>query len=152
MFSLDLWWLELLSDAFVFSNLFAIDYLKEHPATTKPEFKKIWDDIASETKKVCKQHYHAPGMCSSLPRNTKRWARNGNWLPVSLPPLQMVQTPVDWLKLRWYLVLVLNWFDSSCISLSRVQEISTWKRRQVAEKVEWFWWAQIRSEELGHGL
>jgi len=32
-------------------NLFAIEYLKEHPATTKHEFKNIWDNIASETKK-----------------------------------------------------------------------------------------------------
>jgi len=61
----------LLSDALVSSNLFAIEYLKEHPATTKPEFKKIWDNIASETKKVGKQHYHTPVMCSLFTRNMK---------------------------------------------------------------------------------
>jgi hypothetical protein len=90
------WIFELLSDALVSSNLFVINYLKEHPATTKPEFKKIWDNIASETKKVCKHNYHTPVMCSFLIRNTKRSARNGNWLPVSPPPpLQLVQTQVD---------------------------------------------------------
>jgi hypothetical protein len=44
------------ADGLVPSNLFAIEYLKEHPATTKLEFKRLWDNITSETKKVCKQH------------------------------------------------------------------------------------------------
>jgi len=36
------------------SNLFAINYLKEHSPTIS-EFKKIWDKTPSETKKVCQQ-------------------------------------------------------------------------------------------------
>jgi len=64
--------LKLLPDALVSSNLFAIEYLREHPMTTKPQFKKIWDNIASETKKVCKQHYHILVMCSFFTRSTKR--------------------------------------------------------------------------------
>jgi hypothetical protein len=47
----------------VFSNLFAIDYLKEH-SPTKAEFKLIWENLSAEVKKVRKQQYHALIVCS----------------------------------------------------------------------------------------
>ena len=37
-----------------FRNLFAIDYLKDHPDTTQAEFKVIYDGLAADIKKV---HY-----------------------------------------------------------------------------------------------
>lgn len=36
----------------LFSNLFATDYLKDHPDTTSAEFKLIYDGIAADVKKV----------------------------------------------------------------------------------------------------
>ena len=33
-------------------NLFAIDYLKDHPDTTSSEFKKVFDSIDEVTRKV----------------------------------------------------------------------------------------------------
>ena len=33
-------------------NLFALEYLKDH-APTISEFKIIWDNVSSDTKKVC---------------------------------------------------------------------------------------------------
>ena len=35
-------------------NLFAIDYLKDHPDTTSSEFKKVFDRIDEITRKVCR--------------------------------------------------------------------------------------------------
>jgi hypothetical protein len=37
----------------LFSNLFAIDYLKDNPDTTPAEFKLIYDGLAADVKKVC---------------------------------------------------------------------------------------------------
>jgi len=34
------------------SNLFAIDYLKDHPTTTNTEFKKVFDNLEESIKKV----------------------------------------------------------------------------------------------------
>ena len=72
-----------------YSNLFAIDYLKEHSPTTA-EFRQIWDNISVDMKKVRKQWYHVLIMCSFFTRSTKRWAGSGNWPPDLPPRLQAI--------------------------------------------------------------
>jgi hypothetical protein len=36
----------------VVRNLFTIDYMKEHPGTTVADFKKVFNSIDKDTKKV----------------------------------------------------------------------------------------------------
>lgn len=36
----------------VVRNIFAIDYMKDHPGTTVADFKKVFDSIDKDTKKV----------------------------------------------------------------------------------------------------
>ena len=35
-----------------FRNLYAIDYMKDHPHTTTPEYNAIWENLDQETKEV----------------------------------------------------------------------------------------------------
>ena len=87
-------------------NLFACDYLKEHPLT-KSEFKTVWDSIDSETKKVrtcfmtCRKHTQVkleiqgsqqteeagcpPCLCNSPDANRRVVYLNGVLHPVLVP-------------------------------------------------------------------